>query len=90
MASRKRLQQKTSSGQLRKKPIENHIDFEPRISKQELQILYGVDRITINKWEEEKGLPLINLGNKRYVRKCDLIKWENSFIQTQNKFGKSK
>ena len=79
MANRNKLITETQ-GRKRKIPLEPHYDFEPRISKQELEVLYGVTRYTINDWEKKLGLPLIRIGGKRYVRKSDLIQWENSLM----------
>ena len=49
-----------------------------RISKQELQKLYGVNRKTIESWRKNYDLPIIQIGtHKRYIRKDDLIAWED-------------
>jgi hypothetical protein len=55
--------------------------MEERISKQELMKLYGVDRVTIEEWRKTLGLPLIRISShSKYVRKEDLIEWENKMI----------
>ena len=55
--------------------------MEERISKQELMKLYGVDRVTIEEWRKNLGLPLIKISShSKYIRKEDLIAWENSLI----------
>jgi hypothetical protein len=55
--------------------------MEERISKQELMKLYGVDRVTIEEWRKTLGLPLIRISShSKYVRKEDLIDWENKMI----------
>jgi len=49
-----------------------------RISKQELEELYGVDRTTIEVWRKRYGLPLIEISShSKYIRKNDLIEWED-------------
>jgi transposase len=53
--------------------------MEERISKQELQKMYGVNRKTINDWVENYNLPMIQISPyKRYVRKSDLLEWEQT------------
>ena len=60
---------------------------EKRISKQELQKIYGVHRDTIELWRKKWGLPLIEVSPyKRYVRKKDLLEWENSMIEKNIQF----
>ena len=55
--------------------------MEERITKQELMKLYGVDRVTIEEWRKNLGLPLIRISShSKYIRKKDLIKWENNLI----------
>ncbi len=55
--------------------------MEERISKQELMKLYGVDRVTIEEWRKNLGLPLIRISShSKYIRKKDLIEWENNLI----------
>lgn len=52
--------------------------IEERITKQELMKIYGVDRATIETWVKDKRLPLIKISShKKYIRKDDLIEWEN-------------
>ena len=36
--------------------------MEERITKQELMKLYGVDRVTIEEWRKNLGLPLIRIS----------------------------
>jgi hypothetical protein len=58
--------------------------MEERISKQELMKLYGVDRVTIEEWRKNLGLPLIRISShSKYVRKDDLIEWENKMIRNR-------
>lgn len=53
--------------------------MEERISKQQLQKMYGVNRKTINDWVENYNLPMIQISPyKRYVRKSDLLEWEQT------------
>ena len=56
--------------------------MEERITKQELMKLYGVDRVTIEEWRKNLGLPLIRISSHtKYIRKKDLIEWENNLIE---------
>ena len=49
-----------------------------RITKQELEKIYGVDRTTIEVWRKRYGLPIIEISShSKYIRKDDLIEWEN-------------
>lgn len=58
-----------------------------RISKQELQQIYGVHRETIEMWRKKFGLPLIEISPyRRYVRLKDLIEWENKMM-SKNHIG---
>ena len=60
--------------------------MEERITKQELMKLYGVDRVTIEEWRKNLGLPLIRISShSKYIRKKDLIEWENNFIRSSCK-----
>lgn len=50
-----------------------------RISKQQLQQMYGVNRKTIEDWVQNHNLPMMKISEyKRFVRKEDLLHWENS------------
>lgn len=54
--------------------------MEERISKQQLQKLYGVNRLTIEEWVKTKELPLIRISShSKYITKNDLIEWERKF-----------
>ncbi|MCZ2845095.1 MAG: hypothetical protein O2U61_01135 [Candidatus Bathyarchaeota archaeon] len=49
-----------------------------RITKQELEKIYGVDRSTIEIWRKRYGLPIIEISShSKYIRKEDLIDWED-------------
>jgi hypothetical protein len=62
--------------------------MEERITKQELMKLYKVDRLTIEVWRKRFGLPIIEISShKKYVRKQDLIEWENNLIGSSCKIG---
>jgi hypothetical protein len=62
--------------------------MEERITKQELMKLYGVDRVTIEEWRKNLGLPLIRISShSKYIRKKDLIEWENNLIGSSCKIG---
>jgi hypothetical protein len=40
-----------------------------------------VDRVTIEEWRKNLGLPLIRISShSKYIRKKDLIEWENNLI----------
>ena len=58
--------------------------IEERISKQELEKLYSVNRITIESWIKNYGLPMITINShSKYARKDDLLAWENSMIKNK-------
>ena len=62
--------------------------MEERITKQELMKIYGVDRVTIEEWRKNLGLPLIRISShSKYIRKKDLIEWENNLIGSSYKIG---
>lgn len=49
-----------------------------RITKQELEQIYGVDRSTIEVWRKRYGLPIIEISShSKYIRREDLIEWED-------------
>jgi len=55
--------------------------MEERITKQQLQKMYNVSRFTIEDWVKNHGLPMIKISEyKRYVRKSDLLEWEEKFF----------
>lgn len=57
---------------------------DKRISKQELQKIYGVDRTTIEVWRLKYGLPVIEISShSRYCRESDLKRWEDSMIKNK-------
>ena len=50
-----------------------------RITKQELEKLYGVNRHTIETWRKRYGLPIIEISShSKYIRRNDLMEWEDS------------
>jgi hypothetical protein len=54
---------------------------EKRITKQELQKIYGVDRTTIEIWIKNYNLPMIVVSShSKFIRISDLLTWENSMI----------
>jgi transposase len=58
--------------------------MEERISKQELMKMYNVGRGTIEEWRRRFGLPMIEISShKKYIRREDLIKWENQMKEGQ-------
>ena len=58
---------------------------EERISRRELMNMYNISRYTIIEWEKHKNLPLISISShSKYIRKKDLIEWENNLIRSKN------
>ena len=63
--------------------------MEERITKQELMKMYGIDRVTVEEWRKNLGLPLIRISShSKYIRKKDLIEWENNLIGSSCKIVK--
>jgi len=61
--------------------MENKIE---RISKQELEKIYGVNKITIESWMKNHAFPMITINShSKFVRVTDLIAWENSMIKNK-------
>ena len=61
--------------------MENKIE---RITKQELEKIYGVNKITIEAWMKKHALPMITINShSKYIRREDLINWENSMIKNK-------
>ena len=55
------------------------LTMEERITKQQLQKLYGVNRKTIEDWVQNYNLPMIQISPyKRFVRKKDSLEWEET------------
>ena len=55
--------------------------MDERISKQQLQQIYSVNRKTIEDWVHNYNLPMIQISPyKRYVRKKDLLEWEEKYM----------
>jgi hypothetical protein len=62
--------------------MENMIETEERIPKREILKMYGIDRVTFELWTKERGLPVIEVStHSKFVRKSDLIEWENSMME---------
>jgi len=58
--------------------------MEKRISKQELIKMYGVNRLTIENWVRDYGLPLIIINShSKFIREKDLLQWEEQFIKNK-------
>jgi len=58
--------------------------IEERISKQELEKLYSVDRATIENWVKNYGLPLIIVNShSKYIKKSTLEIWEDSLVKNK-------
>ena len=65
------------------------LTMEERITKQQLQKLYGVNRKTIEDWVQNYNLPMIQISPyKRFVRKKDLLEWEETKMVGQLLFLK--
>lgn len=59
----------------------NIMKVEERITKQELQKIYKVDRNTIESWIKNYDFPMIVINShSKFCRESDLINWENSMI----------
>ena len=57
------------------------LTMEERITKQQLQKIYGVNRKTIEDWVHNYNLPMIKISEyKRFVRREDLLNWEKSHM----------
>lgn len=55
--------------------------IEERIPKSEILKMYGIDRTTFELWVKERGLPVIEVSShSKYIRKSDLIDWEEELI----------
>ena len=53
-----------------------------RISKQELMIMYSVNRATIENWRKNYGLPIFEVSShSKFVRVSELERWEDSMIK---------
>lgn len=51
---------------------------EERISKQQLEKLYGVNRMTVENWIKFHNLPMIIINShSKFVRLSDLLEWED-------------
>jgi hypothetical protein len=58
--------------------------MKERLTKQDLMKMYDVDRVTIEDWITNRGLPMIIIStHSKYIRKEDLIEWENSLMSTK-------
>ena len=61
---------------------------EKRLSKQQLEILYSVNRATIENWVQNYGLPMITINShSKFVRETDLIDWESEMILNNKLVG---
>jgi len=60
-------------------------EMDERIPKKEILKIYGIDRITFEMWVRERGLPVIEVSShSKYVRKTDLLEWENTLKEKNN------
>ena len=65
--------------------MENKLE---RISKQGLEQIYGVNRLTIESWMKNYGLPVITINShSKYIRKSDLLDWESEMIMNNKLIG---
>lgn len=56
-------------------------EVDERIPKKEILKMYGIDRTTFELWVKERGLPVIEIStHSKYIRKSDLIDWEEGLI----------
>ena len=56
-------------------------ETDERLTKKEILEMYGIDRNTFELWIKARGLPVIEVSShSKYVRKSDLIDWEESLI----------
>ena len=61
---------------------------DKRITKKELMKLYDVDRVTIEVWRRNYGLPIIEISShSKFVRESDLKQWEDSMIKNKKLSG---
>lgn len=60
-------------------------ETEDRIPKKEILKMYGIDRTTFELWIKERNLPVIEVSShSKYIRRKDLIDWENNLIGSGN------
>lgn len=60
--------------------------IEERITRKELIKMYQIDISTVKNWVRDRGLPMIQIStHKSYIRKKDLIDWENKIKKNENK-----
>ena len=60
------------------------MEIEERITKKQLLKMYDIDRTTFEIWKTRYKLPVIEIStHSKYVRKDDLLKWEDSMKNTQ-------
>ena len=65
--------------------------IEERISKQELEKLYGVNRATIESWVKNYNFPMITINShSKFVRKSKLEQWEDSMVENNIKLDEYK
>ena len=65
--------------------------IEERISKQELEKLYGVNRATIESWVKNYNFPMITINShSKFVRKSKLEQWEDSMVKNNIKLDEYK
>jgi len=61
---------------------------DKRYSKRDLMKLYDVDRVTIEVWRRNYGLPIIEISShSKFCRESDLKKWEDSMIKNKKLSG---
>jgi hypothetical protein len=58
--------------------------IEERISKQQIEQLYGVNRLTIESWVKHHGFPMITINShSKYVTKSSLLTWEQNKMKNK-------
>jgi len=61
-----------------------------RIKKQELEQIYGVNRLTITNWIQNYGLPIITINShSQFVKESDLLEWENNKMKNKDKLERN-
>ncbi len=62
------------------------MELEERITKKQLLKMYNIDRTTFEIWKDRYKLPVIEVStHSKYVRKDDLLKWEDSMKNVHSK-----
>lgn len=60
------------------------------LSVEDLRLYLGVNRDTVYKWVNEKGLPALKIGRLWKFRKADVDKWVKQFAHKKPVSAKKK